>query len=464
MSATYAIHKYEKETEPPGRLLATTPNQTPARLEPLQNRFPITTTEATFMQTNVIFIGGGTGLGFFGEFLWFASSEVAEGGLGLGLAGSSAIAAFAGTMIASFISGAIVAWTLYKDLMSEAESFNAAILEEAQKREKFHEILFFEMLRLRCFFNEQDDAAFADQVNFILQNNVADLDKPRLTHLVNQAYHSLKNKTYCETPEGVLIENNESADRFSFSHVLTDSRLSNHAPVREQIMACARNSIPGFNQSLDLAYRDIPNPPITKRWKAGLWGFAGAVGMGGSLLGSGWMVPSYLIGAGLLASIPIGGWIALVVVAIAVTCIFAYGVYAFKQKNIQREALKDEIKTCNDSLKIVQNTLVAKNFSCARKLEKQQQEKKIQAEVNRRVEQQLVARTSTSTMTTLLKTDNGEPLTKADAARSVTIVVRTRDDMSVGANLAKFSLVKEQPRSRRTMSETALPSKHLAMK
>ena len=80
----------------------------------IENRMSITRSEKILMQANAALLGIGTTAGFFVEGLWFASTPVDYGGLGLVLSGAGAAVTISLVGIVSALTAIPIAYLFYK--------------------------------------------------------------------------------------------------------------------------------------------------------------------------------------------------------------------------------------------------------------------------------------------------------------------------------------------------------------
>lgn len=316
-----------------------------------EDGMPITLNEKLIIGINAAVAAVGITVGIIAESLWFATTSAKVGGLGIGLSGAVATGAITGVGIVSALAAIPIAYIYYKDLIAEAEFSNEVIRRESKLRHKKQEKLFFEFMRLRSLFLHEHE--FVDRVksiNYDEKNN--EINKSLFISLVNKTYKKFENKKYLvDSKENytVIIRKRDEPHAILFSDLLSNSQRATNRDIREKIMSEIKNQV-GFDAILTQCFRHIPKPSPTNRHRAAGYGAIAGLTIAGAGLGTGWAFSSLVIGAGLCAAIPVIGWAMLGIGCITMGILFGVGVGLCKQKNIQREALKNKIQDRNHIL------------------------------------------------------------------------------------------------------------------
>lgn len=314
----------------------------------LEDRMPITSGEQTVMAFNAIAAGLGTTSGLIVEGLWFFTSDVESGGLGVIMMGGTAAGAISIVGIVSALAAIPIAYITYRELMIEAEMLVKTLQDEARLRDELHEKIFFELLRLRCLYNNITD--FSYHAHRLLQASREEVDSENLISHVVRIYERCREKTfavtwrYADNLPPVLRESKDSAS-VTLTQVLRNPNIVHNEKTRLSLT----HSVLG-NENIHRHFKSIPELPVTNRKTAIGYGLVAGLSVAGFSLGSGWAFGALVVGAGLAATIPVAGWAVLAVGSIVMGAMFGLGIGIYKQKNVQRRALNDAVKHRNKLL------------------------------------------------------------------------------------------------------------------
>lgn len=272
--------------------------------------------------------------------VWYAVTSTSAVGLGITLTGATAAFVISGAGFAVMALALPLAYYNYKCLMKEAASLQESITQENAEREKNHEILFFELLKLRA--SCASNLAFELAMQRIANDD--EVDYAKLISLVNSAFMQYENRTYAFSAEGSLVRaNDQDAHPVLFKDVLGKANFAIQSDIRKALLN-------DLNPDLTGCFKQIVHLPVTTRASAARVGVIAGVTAAGVTLSTGWTFAALVIGAGLAASLPLVGWALLGAGCIVLGVIVGLGMGLSKQKNVQREAFRDELQKRNKML------------------------------------------------------------------------------------------------------------------
>lgn len=323
-----------------------------------QISIPITKSEKCLVAVNALFWGIGTS-SIISEGLWYASE------LGLNLAGITAIAIFAGISFATLIITIPIAYTFYKEMLSEAQTVNNQIQHSIAKQIKYQHKVFFEMLRLRSLSSSNEQ--FIRQANHTIHNSV--FHRTKLLSLVNETYEKLNSKTYKiienENRQYEVRESKLEPDSISFLSLLKFSTKPSNFFIRHFVIDSIQEQN-DFNTVLSRCFKKNHIPKVTDRASAISQGVITGLTISGVTLGTGWSFAALGVGMGLCAAVPIAGWIILAATSLAMGIAIGIGMGFNKQKNNQRAVLLSNIKMKNklliSAIHSIQQTVTRKSI------------------------------------------------------------------------------------------------------
>lgn len=316
----------------------------------LENQMPITASEKAVITSNAIAAGLSTTTGLIVEGLWFLTSDVLSGGLGVTMVGGAAAGAISLVGVVSALIAAPVSYLIYRKLLQESEYQVRVLQEEASLREALHEKVFFELLRLRCIYNNSHD--FSKQANKLLQDADQEIDRENLIAHVERIYAKNRDKTFSVTwrygdnlPPILRSVQGDEKETPTLINVMRTATIICHEPARQHLTRSVLT-----NENIHQHFKPISLPRTQKRHIAIGEGIAAGLGVAGFSLGAGWAFGALVVAAGLAAAIPFVGWALLGVGSLVMGAMFGLGIGLYEQKNIQRKALNDRVKQCNQRL------------------------------------------------------------------------------------------------------------------
>ncbi len=319
-------------------------NQAQTTLEEI----PVTTSEKAILGGYAI-LAGVDGISLLSTGLWYMTTPATAAGLGVTLTGTAGALAISGVGLAVLLVALPIACFTYKTWLNEAENLQKAIAAEHLERKKRHEILFFELLKLRCQY--ASGLAFEMAIKKIKGENDPEVNHDRLIKLVNETFKNFNEKNYLlewsADNELIKLEENNEKTAFSFRQVIENTNFSTQASVRQ---AMFKQLEQGFQGQFSQCFKSIAPSPLVDRSKAIAAGVIAGLTAAVITLGTEWTFSALLIGAGLAASIPVVGWALLGAGCLVLGGIAGAGIYMAKKKNLQREALKNEIQLRNTQL------------------------------------------------------------------------------------------------------------------
>ncbi len=320
------------------------------QVEEQQEEIPISHSERAILGSYAV-LTGIDGISLLSTGLWFMTTPSAAAGLGASLTGLSAALAITGVGLAVVLIALPIACFTYNAWLNEAENLQKAIQAEHLERKKRHEILFFELLKLRC--NYKSALAFEVAMQKLRIQDDTEIYHDTLIKLVNETFQKFQNKHYSlewnAAGDTLLkIEEKTTDASITFSQLIKGTNFSTQDSVRQAILAQMEKN--HFQKQFAQCFKSIPALPIANQRKAIAAGVIAGLTTAVITLGTAWTFSSLLIGAGLAASIPVLGWAILAAGCLVLGAIAGAGMYMVKQKNIQREQLKTEINNRNTLL------------------------------------------------------------------------------------------------------------------
>jgi hypothetical protein len=325
-----------------------------ARYEPMNQKLdrleeiPITTSEKAILGGYAA-LAGVDGISLLSTGLWYMTTPAASAGLGVTLTGATAALTITGVGLAVLLIALPIACFTYKNWLTEAENLQNAIQTEHLERKRRHEILFFELLKLRCQY--KSGLAFQEAMKQIKVENDAEIEHDRLIKLINETYKKCHDKHYSlewsADDKLIKLEDTDTID-LSFSQLIEQTNFSTQASVRQAMLRQLEKE--HFQEQFSQCFKKIAPSPKTDRSKAIAAGVIAGLTTAVITLGTEWTFSALLIGAGLAASLPGVGWALLGVGCLVLGAIAGVGIYQAKQKNLQRGSLKNEIQHRNTLL------------------------------------------------------------------------------------------------------------------
>ena len=290
----------------------------------IENRMSITRSEKILMQANAALLGIGTTAGFFVEGLWFASTPVDYGGLGLVLSGAGAAVTISLVGIVSALTAIPIAYLFYRDGMSEAKDLIAEINHETHQQLQIQQDLFYQLLRLRCLYT--DEIKFYMNAKRLLKK---DFDFEKLLIFVNHQYLKIKHSYYqvCAKP-GYPPELSEENGSQTLPQILCDISLASSSSIKDSVfeklilLSLSENK---FKNDLMTCFKKIENPSIAIQKKSIAYGVVSGLTITGVAIGTGWGFGALVLSAGLCAAIPLVGWIVFTAACLGLGLMFGIG-------------------------------------------------------------------------------------------------------------------------------------------
>lgn len=282
---------------------------------------------------------------------YFLISSPEEVGTGIALGKAATIGILSAAAVFSIIPTAIALYLGYKE-RSEAISLVDDIQKEEQERKQQRDLLFFEALRLRCIL---DAAEFESHILALAsaQGNECEVNAVELVKCINRIFLSdeFKQINYPLNPLPTTQEQKSQPPTVSLQQLFLDETQSSNSTRRNEVMQHFHTRDQKFQAEYKQCFNPIRTLPPMTSWKPTLYGITYGGILFGNAMNLAWTYPGVLIGSTIaLAAIPVWGWAILLTGALIASIYFAKKMYDLKYRNIQREALKSELQTRNQTL------------------------------------------------------------------------------------------------------------------
>lgn len=320
----------------------------------LDSNLQITPKEKLFIGANAGIAAFGTTLGLLLEGLWFLTTDIESGGIGVAITGAAATSSIIVATSVSLFAAIPIAFITYHEMITEARALRQQFETDERERIRLQEALFYQLLRLRCL-SENDDA-FSRDIYVLLQESLQAIDVANLIHQLNDVYHSLSKMNYSLTfsqkTNSPLLEKSECSSE-SFIDILKNNDYQTKSVIALLIDEI-KNHDPEKETDIHQHFLAISMPAVIKRRTAIAWGITMGLNAAGICLGSGWGFGSLAISGAIAATIPVVGWILFGLACLVVGIAFGYAFGVCKQKNIQRIEANKALGVRNAILKMTE--------------------------------------------------------------------------------------------------------------
>lgn len=340
---------------------------------------PLLSREKFMLGSNSALVGIGTTAGIIAEGLWYATSSITTGGLGLSLSTTLALSLIGVVGIVCVGIATPIAILAYRDLINDAKKLNQDIANEITNRIQLQEKIFFECLKLRAAFDS--DEAFNESLSKLHLPHPSLIKPFSLCALTNQIYHQLNKQQFEITWDFIknkpsLFRTIQNKNSISLKKLLNDTP---HIPPKiirkELIHAIKTNETDGFSNQLANCFHDINLPTTTSYSKAGAYGGIAGLSLSGFALSTSWAFAALMVGAGISLAIPFLGWAILGAACISAGVIFGLGIGLSKKRNLLRTAMQNHLDHDNQQLDQFKKTIETEKMKLALTSVKQPSEK-----------------------------------------------------------------------------------------
>lgn len=285
---------------------------------------------------NAIFEGIGIA-GIISAAFWYATAPMAPNGFN----GPIATFTIAITTIASLFIAIPIAYSSYKKIIHSLHDYHAELYIESKRFDDSLENLHFELLKLRALFSTDNE--FLKEVKVLMCCQIIQLAVLRVCKvysIYSNKYYSIK---WHSSSSLVIYEDFNRIESIKFTELMKQNALINIKVFRKAIV----KSTFKFISNSDRLHQQSP---ITKSFKQMSYAFAAGITCTEVLLSIGWTVASILIGIKVILPISTQSWVVFALLCIGFGSIFGIGIYFNKLKQINRDAVKNAIKTQNHTM------------------------------------------------------------------------------------------------------------------
>lgn len=305
--------------------------------------------EKIIFSFNAIFEGIGIA-GIISAAFWYATAPMAPNGFN----GPIATFTIAFSTIASLLIAIPIAYNAYKKLIMNIDKYYAEYQTESKGFDNSVEELYFELLKLRALFENDDE----------FLHNIKDLRHDQLVWQIAlsvcQIYSIYSDKFYSIKWDSslnlMLSEEKNVIHSMKFRELLKLDSLINIKAFRKAIVKClfqfhAKNEPQYHSQKIH-----IKKDPATRGYACGAsfksmcYAVATGITCTEVLLSIGWTVASILIGIKVILPVSTEIWIAFALSCVGLGPIFGIGIYVNQLKQINRDALTNELRTQNQRI------------------------------------------------------------------------------------------------------------------
>ncbi len=293
--------------------------------------------KATIVSTGLLEGAGGAGI--ISTFFWYATAPIAP---------SVSMMTVFGIGIASILIALPIAYVTFKKFKTEIETVRSALAHELAHQKKNQEKLFFEILRVRSLFTS--DVDFRAYFN---NTTCRDVNHQALMSLVCHVYHLCRTQSrfndWYQTNASRKKNRMDTTD-VSFAQAIQNSYLGKNELFRHEALDYCKHHTPDFDQHLARCFISTCSVTHVSRSRNVMHGLVAGLSMTGIALSTGWTLASLMIGAGIIASVPLVGWALFGLASIALGVCLGVGIAATKHKNLQRATWMQQLKQHNHAL------------------------------------------------------------------------------------------------------------------